>query len=134
MIDFNYLSFKCPVHSTTTYIAQFTNKSQVYLNKIDDVTGYRAILIAYDDYYEFLNVELEDNFQMLLEQLPEEQRKSFELSQKKWRFFQKNEAEFIQNQWAKVNYGSASSISRGSYKCEIVKARLIQILHYRKGI
>ncbi len=119
---------------TVDYIAQFTNKSQVYLNKIDDVTGYRATLIAYDDYYEFLNVELEDNYQMLLEQLPKEQRKSLELSQKKWRVFQKNEAEFIQNQWAKVNYGSASSISRGSYKCEIVKARLIQILHYRKGI
>jgi uncharacterized protein YecT (DUF1311 family) len=116
------------------YISQFASMEMQYIEKINDPKNTdKAYLIAYDDYLLFLDRELNSAYKLLITKLPEAQREAFKGSQKKWIQFRDAEFGYINGNWTRDNFGSSAGMSRGAYRSEIVKDRVLQMLHYLKN-
>ena len=114
-------------------LSELELKSMKYLDSIDRVDGYRASIIAYDDYQEFLDKELNKAYEILMKSLSKNEAKLLEMSQNSWLKHRELEFDFINKNWTRANFGTSSSLSRGGYKCSVVKSRLIQLLNYNKN-
>ncbi|MDO6545535.1 lysozyme inhibitor LprI family protein [Photobacterium sanguinicancri] len=114
-------------------LSELELNSKKYLDSIDRADGYRASIIAYDDYQGFLDKELNKAYEILMKSLSKNEAKMLERSQNSWLKHRELEFEFINKNWTRENFGSSSSLSRGSYKCSVLKSRLIQLLNYNKN-
>ena len=113
------------------YIGELEKGEQVFLKAINDpANGTRSYLVAYDDYQNFLDKELNQAYKLLKEKLPEARQQELKVSQRQWIKYRDAEFELINNNWTRENFGSSSGISRGSYRCKIVKNRVLQLLYY----
>ena len=113
------------------YIGELELREQVYLKAIDKPgNGSRDYLIAYDDYQNFLDKELNQAYSLLKEKLPEARKQELKVSQRQWIKYRDAEFELINNNWTRESFGSSSGISRGSYRCKVIKDRVLQLLHY----
>ena len=113
------------------YIGDLELREQVYLTAIDKPgNGSRDYLIAYDDYQNFLDKELNQAYNLLKEKLPEARKQELKASQRQWIKYRDAEFELINNNWTRESFGSSSGISRGSYRCKVIKNRVLQLLHY----
>ena len=113
------------------YIGEFELREQVYLKAINKPeNGSRDYLIAYDDYQNFLDKQLSQAYSLLKEKLPEARKQELKVSQRQWIKYRDAEFELINNNWTRESFGSSSGISRGSYRCKVIKDRVLQLLHY----
>lgn len=115
-------------------IASFeTRESSLITAAENPDNGYRASLIAYTDYLDFLDKELNTVYQILQSKLPQEKQQQLKESQVNWLKYRDREFSFIENTWTKTDFGSSSGITRGQYKISIVRDRVIQLMHYAKA-
>lgn len=113
------------------YVGELEKREQVYLKAINNpANGSRGYLIAYDDYQNFLDKELNEAYNLLKGKLPEARQQELKISQRQWIKYRDAEFELINNNWTRENFGSSSGISRGSYRCKIIKDRVLQLMHY----
>lgn len=112
-------------------VAEFKAREQSLIAAAENPNnGYRDYLLAYTNYLEFLDEELNTVYQNLRSKLPEDQKKQLKDSQVNWIKYRDLEFTFIENTWTKADFGSSSSISRGQYKASVVRNRVIQLMHY----
>lgn len=115
-------------------IGKFEAREKVYLaatNKPDNSN--RAIIKAYNQYQTFLDKELNKAYQQLLTKLPEPRQVELKASQRNWLKYRDAEFSLIKNNWTRAGFGSSSGIARGSYRCSIIRDRVVQLLHYVKS-
>lgn len=92
--------------------------------------GTRDYLVAYNKYEKFLDGELNKAYHLVMSKLPEPQQKELKEAQQNWIKFRDAEFKLIRDNWTRDNFGSSSGISRGDYRCSIVRARVVQLLNY----
>ena len=113
------------------YIGELEQREQVFLNSINNPdNSSRDYLIAYDDYQIFLDKELNKAYQLIKSKLPKTSQQELKNSQRQWIKYRDAEFEMINNNWIRQNFGSSAGMSRGSYRCKIIKDRVIQLLSY----
>ncbi len=88
---------------------------------------------AYTEYEIFLNRELKNTYDILLESVDKDAREALIKSQQEWLEYQNSTFEFIALNWRKETFGSSSLISRGDYRTTIVKNRIILLCDYLKN-
>jgi len=115
-------------------LAEFNVRAKHYLQAIDDPRNTnRQYLIAYNNYEVFLNKELGDVYQLLAKKLSSRQREKLKYAQQQWMKFRDAEFALIADNWTRSNFGSSSVISRGSYRCSIIRGRIIQLMNFVKN-
>jgi len=111
-------------------IAEFESRIQVYENKIDNAT---STLEFVDDYYAYeqaLDKELNIAYKLLSSKLDATSKALLKKSQIQWIKYRDNEFDFIIENWNRESSGSSFIISRGVYKTEFIKSRVIKLLQY----
>ncbi|MCF6337617.1 MAG: lysozyme inhibitor LprI family protein [Gammaproteobacteria bacterium] len=115
-------------------IGEFEAREQVFLKEINHPrNGARDYLIAYDNYQNFLDDEMNKAYYLVKSRLSAEQQQKLIHSQCNWMKFRDAEFELIKNTWTRQDFGSSAGISRGSYRCTIIRNRVLQLLHYAKN-
>ncbi len=115
-------------------ISEFELREQTFLKKINNPrNGSRDYLIAYDNYQNFLNDEMNKAYHLVKSRLLTEQQQKLIHSQCNWIKFRNAEFELIENTWTHQEFGSSANMSRGSYRCAIIRSRVLQLLHYAKN-
>lgn len=116
------------------YLGDFANRAQTYEQDIQQ-TAYRSqdYIAAYAAYENFLDQELNNTYQQLMAHLNADAQQALKDSQHKWLAYRDAEFDFIAGNWTAKNFGSASVISRGDYRTQLVKDRVIRLLHYLKN-
>ncbi len=113
------------------YIGEFKSREKVFIDKINNPKNKnQEYSVAYNDYFIFLDKELNTAYSSLIQKLPKEQQEELKNSQEKWLKFRDAEFEFIINNWTRGNFGSSAWISRVGYRTTIVRERVIQLLYY----
>lgn len=116
-------------------IAAFEVKEKSFIAALENPNnGYRENLVAYTDYQEFLDKELNVVYKTLQAKLPKDNQQQLKQAQLNWLKYRDLEFTLIENTWTKEAFGSSSSITRGQYKATIVRTRVIQLMHYAKAI
>ncbi len=88
---------------------------------------------GYADLEDALDKELNGAYKQLIEKLPKESRKNLRNSQKAWLKFRDAEFEFLSENFTRERFGSSFVISIGSYRTEIIKTRVKELLWYLKN-
>ncbi len=115
-------------------IGEFEARERVFLEEINNPhNGSRDYLIAYDNYQKFLDDEMNKFYHFVKSRLSAEQQQELINSQCHWVKFRDTEFKLIRNTWARQDFGSSAGISRGSYRCTIIRNRVLQLLHYAKN-
>ena len=115
-------------------IGEFVKREASYLLAIEDPKNSTSdYLVAYNDYLNFLNKELEKAAQEMTSKLPDNRRSELMAAQLNWVKYRDAEFEFIKNTWNRKSFGSSAAISRGGYRASIVRDRILQLLHYTKN-
>jgi len=115
-------------------IGEFEVREQFFLKEINNPhNGSRDYLVAYENYQEFLDDELNKAYRLIRSRLPPERQQELIDSQRYWVKFRDAEFKLIKNTWTRQGFGSSAGISRGSYRCTIIKNRVLQLLHYAKN-
>lgn len=104
------------------------------IDAAENATGYRDGLLAYTSYLEFLDKELNTAYKTVRAKLPEDKQQQLKLSQVSWLKYRDLEFNLIENTWTKDGYGTSSSVARGQHKAAIVRARIIQLMHYTRSL
>ncbi len=116
------------------FIGEFESRQQVFLKEINSLyNDSRGYLIAYDNYQRFLDDELNKAYRFVKSKLSTDRQQELINSQRNWIKFRDAEFKLINNTWTRQNFGSSAGISRGSYRCTVIKDRVLQLLHYAKN-
>jgi len=119
---------------TPDFVGDFELREHVFLEQINNPNnGSRDYLIAYDNYQQFLDNELNSAYQLLKSKLPTERQEDLRCSQSNWLAFRDTEIEMITNTWTRENFGSSAGMSRGDYHSTLLKNRVLQLLNYAKN-
>ncbi len=113
------------------FISEFKTRAKPYEQAIDSpgLTN-PALISANYNYQLFLDKELNKAYKRVMSNLAKKQKQELKNSQKIWIKFRDAEFEFIQNNWTRDNFGSSIYGSRGDYRSEIIKNRVLQLLYY----
>ena len=115
-------------------IGEFEQREQVHHHAINNPNnGSRDYLIAYNQYQAFLDNELNKAYGLIKSSLSTERQQELRISQRNWISFRDAEFELINNNSTRQSFGSSANISRGSYRCSIIRSRVLQLLHYAKN-
>jgi uncharacterized protein YecT (DUF1311 family) len=114
-------------------ISEFEIKEKPLIESAESSTGYRASLSAYTDYLSFLDKELNALYKNLQAKLPAEKQQQLKQSQIAWLEYRDLEFAFVEDNWNKADFGSSSSITRGQFKANIVRERVIQLMNYARA-
>lgn len=114
-------------------VAEFETREKPLLESAVNTNGYRASLVAYTDYLNFLDKELNTAYKNLQAKLPADKQQQLKQSQVAWLKYRDLEFALIENAWTKADFGSSSSITRGQFKANIVRDRAIQLMHYTRA-
>lgn len=114
-------------------VAEFETREKSLLDSAENSSGYRASLMAYTDYLNFLDKELNAVYKNLQAKLPADKQQKLKQSQVAWLKYRDLEFTLIENTWTKADFGSSSSITRGQFKANIVRDRVIQLMHYARA-
>ena len=116
------------------YVAKFEQSSMPYLKQINNPNNTTIENIAaYSKYRKFLEKEMSVAYGMLKTKLNKHEFSKLTISQKNWVHFRNSEFAFIDNNWTRKDFGSSYVISRGDYKCTIIKNRILELLNYAKN-
>jgi uncharacterized protein YecT (DUF1311 family) len=112
-------------------IGEFEAREQVFLKEINNPhNGSIDYLRAYDDYQKFLDDELNKAYNLIKSKLSTERQQELLNSQRNWIKFRDAEFQLIKNNWTRQYFGSSAGISRGGYRCTVIKNRVLQLLYY----
>lgn len=112
-------------------IGEFNSRAELSQQPINNPHNKtRDYLVAYNNYQTFLDKELNTAYKLLISKLSKERQAELKDSQRNWIKFRDAEFELIRNNWTRNNFGSSAGISRGAYRCTIIKNRVLQLLHY----
>lgn len=118
----------------TDYVAKFEQSSQAYLQQINKAgNNNRQTVVAYSRYQKFLETEVKSAYKILKAKLNKSENSSLEISQRNWIQFRDSEFKFIDANWTRKNFGSSYVVSRGDYKCKLIKNRIMELLNYAKN-
>lgn len=95
--------------------------------------GGRDDILVYRKYQAFLDEELNRAYRLLMSKLDPPLRSELRDTQRRWIAFRDAEFIFINGNWTRDRFGSSANISRGAYRCTIIKDRVIQLLLYAKN-
>ncbi len=114
-------------------IAEFEAREKPLIKKAHEAAGYNPGIIAYRDYLNFLDKELNVIYKTLHAKLPAEQQRQLKQSQLAWLKHRDLEFSLIDNTWKQPDFGSSSSITRGQFKASLIRSRIIQLMHYARA-
>ena len=115
-------------------VAQFEARSKIYeINVFDKAGDGQQVARASGEYEKFLDHELNLAYQALIIRLNGTARQSLGVSQRFWLNYRDAEFLFISKNWTLENFGSSYVISIGAYRADIIKRRVIALLHYLKN-
>lgn len=116
------------------YVAEFESRIQPYENYVrNKASATYEFSKGYDDLYYALDRELNAAYKNLIAKLPKDSKNKLKISQNNWIIFRDSEFSFISENFNRASFGSSSTISRGSYRASILKARIIELLWYLKN-
>lgn len=115
-------------------VADFEARERPLVETIKDVAGYREELLAYTGYLEFLDKELNAVYKTVQSRLPQENQQQLKQSQISWLRYRDLEFALIEATWTKDDFGTSSGMTRGQHKAAIVRARVIQLMHYTTSL
>ncbi|CCN73093.1 hypothetical protein [Vibrio nigripulchritudo] len=115
-------------------VSQIDALSAPFIDKIEQVSGYRDTLLAYTDYHEFLSLQIKDTVSSLMSQLTETEKDSFKAGHEAWEKYIESQYEFIEQVWSKENFGTASAIDRGEFKARLLREKLIALHYYQNTL
>ena len=117
------------------FLGEFKDREQPYLKIIHETSDHhRDYIIAYGQYQSFLDKELNKAYQLTRDKLSGDRKLELKQSQLNWLKFRDTEFEFINNNWIRQNFGTSAVMSRGSYRCSVIRSRIIQLINYRIGM
>jgi uncharacterized protein YecT (DUF1311 family) len=109
----------------------FTQRATVIEQSI--VTGDHSTgdyVKAYSEYETFLDTELNQAYSALMSELEASEKETLKASQKAWIKFRDQEFAFQTQNWTQSRFGTSSRLSIAQYRCALIKARVVQLLHY----
>jgi len=111
------------------YVAEF----EARMTPLEDYIHKQAVTTSdysngYSALYDALDKELDLAYAALMAKLSGASREKMRVSQQRWIAFRDSEFSFITENFNRTDFGSSSSISRGSYRAAIVKARIEELL------
>lgn len=115
-------------------VSEFESREQPLIEVADNSTGYRDALLAYTSYLEFLDKELNLVYKAVQSKLPKEKQQQLKQSQVSWLKYRDLEFKLIEDTWTKDDFGTSSAVTRGQHKAAIVRARVIQLMHYARSL
>lgn len=111
--------------------AAFLSRAQPYEERFSQASRSSEIADAAAAYATFLDAELNKAYQDLLAAVEDTgTRRALAQAQREWLKFRDAEFRFIGNNWTPQNFGSSSTLSRASYRHQIVKQRVSTLLAY----
>lgn len=113
-------------------VSEFEVREKPLIDSAENSAGYRPSLVAYTDYLEFLDKELNVIYKTLQAKLPIDKQQQLKQSQIAWLKYRDLEFALIESTWTKADFGTSSSITRGQFKAAIVRNRIIQLMHYTR--
>ena len=113
------------------FIRALESREAIYLSAINDTRkSTKEYLVAYENYVNFLDRELEKAYRLAHSKLTPLRQQDLLRSQRHWKAFRSAEFELINNNWNRQNFGSSAGVSRGNYRSTVIKNRVLQLLHY----
>lgn len=115
-------------------VAEFKVREKPLINAAEASAGYHPGLVTYTNYLEFLDKELNGIYKTLRAKLPADKQRQLKQSQIAWLKYRDLEFALIDKTWVPADFGSSSSITRGQFKANIVRERVIQLMHYARAL
>ncbi|MGR8929369.1 MAG: lysozyme inhibitor LprI family protein [Gammaproteobacteria bacterium] len=113
------------------WLGDFEARSAQFEQRIQhDAKNQTEIIQLYAQYAEFLDASLNEAYGRLSANLGASEQVALKRSQRLWLQFRDAEFAFIDQNWTPANFGSSSALSRSAYRSQIVKNRVVQLLHY----
>ena len=113
-------------------VGAFVARDERARTAIDQSPTQAASLAAYADYERFLQGELTAALAALREQLGDDERRRLDAAQSRWVAWRDAESRFITGTWRRDAFGSSAGLSRGAYRCTVLRDRVRALLQYRK--
>ena len=114
-------------------LGAFQARCEKYQAEIRKQSDTQKMMVAYANYEKFLDAELNKAYDTLLGHVSRDARDSLVSSQRKWLQYRDAEFSFIDRNWTLATFGTSSAISRGDYRTDIVKQRVVMLLRYLKN-
>jgi len=115
------------------FVGAFEVQCAQYESKVRTASDTNKITEAYGSYMTFLDRELNKAYEGLLKHVSGDARETLVTSERKWIQYRDSEDAFIIANWNVQNFGTSSAISRSDYRADIVKQRVVTLLHYLKN-
>jgi uncharacterized protein YecT (DUF1311 family) len=131
LVLFSNLAFAIDNPDAPDLVAEFELREKPLIAAIQKPTNTTTdFSIAYANYQEFLDKELNKVYKTLRKDLPADKQKQLKASQVSWLKYRDLEFAFIDSTWNNIDFGSSSAISRGEYRASLIRNRLVQLMHY----
>ena len=111
-------------------VAAFERRAAQLEKQLAGTDGGSSARRAGQAYADFLDSELNNAYRMLLSNLTGPARAALVDSQRSWLRFRDAEYGFIARHWTQERSGSSASLSVAGYRNELVKRRVLTLLHY----
>lgn len=134
LVLFSNLTFAIDNPDAPDLLAEFELREKPLITAIEKPTNTTTdYSIAYADYQDFLDKELNKIYKTLRTTLPADKQKQLKTSQVSWLKYRDLEFAFIDSTWNNIDFGSSSAISRGEYRASLIRNRVVQLMHYAKS-
>lgn len=131
IVLFSNLTFAIDNPDAPDLVAEFELREKSFVAAIQKPTNTTTdFSIAYADYQDFLDKELNKVYKTLRKNLPADKQKQLKTSQVSWLKYRDLEFTFIDSTWNNIDFGSSSAISRGEYRASLLRSRVVQLMHY----
>jgi uncharacterized protein YecT (DUF1311 family) len=134
LISHSSLCFALDNPDAPDFVSEFKarcEKFEILIYK--QVQNEREAILAYGQYKQFLNQEINQACLGLTKRMGGAPRQNIVQSQRRWLQYRNAEFIFIDSNWMVENFGTSSAFSRGTYRTAIIKDRVVELLHYLKN-
>jgi uncharacterized protein YecT (DUF1311 family) len=115
-------------------MAAFGQRAAPYEARISgEARTTQEFALAYADYQRFLDAELAKAYEELVLKLAPAPRVMLIQSQRRWLAYRDAGFHFIDENWTQGRFGTSATLSRGAYRCSIVKGRVTELIQYLKN-
>lgn len=131
VVLFSNLTFAIDNPDAPDLLAEFELREKSFVAAIEKPTNTTTdYSIAYANYQDFLDKELNKVYKTFRTMLPADKQKQLKTSQVSWLKYRDLEFAFIDSTWNNIDFGSSSVISRGQYRASLIRNRVVQLMHY----
>ncbi len=114
-------------------VGDFLARSAPYEEAAGRAGGGREVVLAYHAYLTFLDEELNRAYRLLMSKLDRREQLALRNAQRGWLAFRDAEFQFIGGNWTRDRFGSSAVVSKGVYRCGLIRDPVIQLLYYAKN-